>query len=360
MRKLFLLLILILFVVASCQIRELSKTQAELDIDDCNTNPREDDLCKCEEYNYIDKEAGGYADEACNYFYKWGHADCAAEAKQYVDSMNWSTNESKYISQIKYEMYCEQRKIRTSGDFQRFCQITCGKSRPKTDYEKHPEDYVAEIKLISNCSSKVSDSEINISLSQMEIWATQCLNQKVNCNISCSLGNQTTYRLKNECEKGNDRYILSNISIDCSLTANADWVTASCYESTESVCRLKNQCELNNPDWVEETNPNYQEEFGWINNSIWWFCDWVPTNYPNETGDEYIPSYADKCDYYKKELLKLNQTICREKTEVEKLMDKDCKNLFDEIIKWNCKSEGLISKECAERKQAWRLKGCKI
>lgn len=34
-----------------CQIRK--KTMAELDIDDCNSNPREDALCKCEEgYNF--------------------------------------------------------------------------------------------------------------------------------------------------------------------------------------------------------------------------------------------------------------------------------------------------------------------
>ena len=71
------------------------KTQAELDIDFCNLNPREDEKCKC-----IEKE-------------------------------DWCKVALDYVNYIPCVWVSK-----------------CIKSRPKTDWENHPEDYVAETKLI--------------------------------------------------------------------------------------------------------------------------------------------------------------------------------------------------------------------
>jgi len=96
---------------------------------------------------------------------------------------------------------------------------SCTKSRPKIDYEKHPEDYVTEI--------------------------NQVINEEYITN------NQTTYRLKNECEKGNPNFISKLINCSKEYTF--------CDEDTslingKTICREKTDVEKlmdRDCDWLK-------------------------------------------------------------------------------------------------------------
>ena len=176
------------------------KTQAELDIDDCNNNPREDDLCKCEEYLGTD----------C-------YIEAVYEQEFLLSNGNWANLTTHFKvngTEQCYPVDVNLAKI-NSSKFRLISanKITineyCLKSRPKFDYEKHPEDYVAETKCneeeinyqnkscINTCSDKFGVANSNY---------RECLN--INCQrIEICLNNITTYRLKNECEKGNPDWV---------------------------------------------------------------------------------------------------------------------------------------------------------
>ena len=105
------------------------KTQAELDIDDCNSNPREDEICKCEGYQDSERLAGIFNQ------IRLKEKNISIETFKYVTY--------SYMNNFRVECRnppiqdCFIYEITTKDAF-------CLKSRPKTDYEKHP-DYVAEI-----------------------------------------------------------------------------------------------------------------------------------------------------------------------------------------------------------------------
>lgn len=73
------------------------KNETELDIDDCNNNPREDEKCKCVDYN----------------------------SSKIINTRQATIEEIKTIPECNLELIYDK----------------CIKSRPKTDWEKHPENY---------------------------------------------------------------------------------------------------------------------------------------------------------------------------------------------------------------------------
>ena len=101
------------------------KTQAELDIDNCNSNPREDDLCTCEElsspnnYNLI-----GTFDEIAPIAESW------LRYSAYPEERTCNTNQSYNNNEI-IQVQCSQK-----GD--------CIKSRPKTKCEKGNQKFIQE------------------------------------------------------------------------------------------------------------------------------------------------------------------------------------------------------------------------
>ena len=133
-------------------------------------------------------------------------------AKQYCLKSRPKTNvEQKIIDcnfkfssgDISYLTEISGKEQQITGD----CGITCNyiyetgipfdltkmyNCRLATDYEKHPEDYVAKIKEICPTDSGlISRCEF-----QDDIFV---------CGLSIPCFNQTTYLIKNECEKGNPK-----------------------------------------------------------------------------------------------------------------------------------------------------------
>ena len=143
------------------------KTADELLIDDCNSNPREDGACKCEIWD--------------------------------KPTYNYSSVTLKSGEVIKSSATgCSQEDLETSrnsGYEVNFINTTnCLKSRPKFDYEKYPEDYVAETQCIEEKCIPMAD--LFCDSSDNTEWE--------DCGDICQrqcIKNQTTYRKKTECEK---------------------------------------------------------------------------------------------------------------------------------------------------------------
>ena len=258
------------------------KTHAELDIDDCNNNPREDEICKCEEYskitNYtIEGEFYNVAPLANNWL---------ASIKKYNENNMCNSNQT-----VDNQMSKDIVKIKCSKVGE------CIKSRPKTDWEKHPEDYVAETKQYCRVFGIVYGKEFQ---KDFEIIENLC------------------------------KFSLMEIYNPITEPHKNDWQNGTIINQT--TYRLKNECE--NSDWIEE-------------------CDLPKGCYINQ-------SFIGSCDGYTSSHIQCVKTICREKTDVEKLMDKDCDELNGLIIleeNWI----GVISPsgfDLKDIKQAWRQKGC--
>lgn len=103
----------------------------------------------------------------------------------------------------------------------------------------------------------------------------------------------------------------------------------------------KTECKKGNPDWIEEI----ECDGSWYRNKETKIC--------------CLNNDDSKCS--KKNI----KTICREKTEAEKLMDKDCDELFSRIL-FKCSLDDLFSyhknnmRDCQNYRQVWRQKGCSI
>ena len=109
------------------------KTQSELDIDDCNSNPREDEKCKCEEYlkyptetklrlvyNKYRLEEKNISFADLNYSFYWYIGDFLIDCERPVED-------------------CFVYEIMQS-------KTDCLKSRPKTECEKGTDGWVEELK----------------------------------------------------------------------------------------------------------------------------------------------------------------------------------------------------------------------
>ena len=83
------------------------KTQEELDIDNCNNNPREDEKCKCNEIRYYDNIANNSLEK-------------------------FNCNDADLTKQN----LCKHYNLMLDKYFKH-----CIKSRPKTEYEKKPQEY---------------------------------------------------------------------------------------------------------------------------------------------------------------------------------------------------------------------------
>lgn len=260
------------------------KTQPELDTDDCNNNPREDDLCKCEEY------------------------------KQYYQSYKNDNDECKNLVLSNKEIV--------------WTCYSCIKSRPKTNYEKHPEDYVAEI----------------IYPQQEEIfYDTRELTSLNTPYIIVNLTNSFYFYHKNSRNYIFDFQEIINDKpyLDRDLILDKIIVRFKDLRINQTTYRLKNECEKGNPNWINE--------------ELITCCDGIH------------PCVID----INNPLCFETKTICREKTNVEKLMDKDCwwlqgeTNSIEQKLKWcdmvgiSC-DEIIINQYLQDLKQAWRQKECKI
>ena len=290
-----------------CQFRK--KTQAELDIDDCNSNPSEDELCKCEEYSEPQETMQLK-------FMVWTNAErfkTIPEGRKFIEEKlrEMSCHNSYLVYEVTSNGVTKRLEQEQINDL-RFYNIsytinfvypnfyecyakesTCLSSRPKTEWELHPNDYVVETKQVCVEESDDFFTAVYYSDTKESKYVNRCLRYE----------NQTTYRLKNECEKG-----------------NKDWIE----ENIISCCDGINQCniDINNPLCLE------------------------------------------------------NKTICREKTEAEKLMDKDCDHLLYTINSYSSKHDFSLCDDkqyffklqpnkntCSiyfNARQAFREKGCQI
>lgn len=234
------------------------KTQAEINIDDCNDNPREDDLCKCEEYSEP----------------RYNYTSIKLKSGEVVKSS------ATMCSQDDLE---ESRKNGYEIEF--INTTSCIKSRPKTECEKGNPDWVEEkiyeekIKIIPNKSEIVDLPEFN---SIQKIFGLEI------------------------CAENNTIQLQSCIP----LSDGFEIVGKSCSVRNLTYC---------------------SKRYGVI--------------------------------YNKTQIHK--EIICREKTEVEKLMDKDCEQLQLEITHCYTLERARNVQMCYldyfdNLKRAWRQKECQI
>lgn len=160
------------------------KTQSELDIDDCNNNPREDSDCKCEEYEKIDKFQNNYFD-LNSFFIINGSKIIVYYTKQEIENNYLVTKANQTVIFDNFSNKYQENNYFIVSVKEGYFNGSCLKSRPKTDQEKHPEDYVAEIKCIKYANKFYLNNSVE----------TICIK------------NQTTYRKKTECEKGNPGWV---------------------------------------------------------------------------------------------------------------------------------------------------------
>lgn len=336
------------------------KTQAELDIDDCNGNPRDDDLCRCEEKD-------------------WRLAGLFNQVR--LKERNISIDDFKYITYSyldNFKIECRQPPIQDCFVYERTDK--CLKSRPKTNWEKHPEDYVVEIKEIINeewINNCCEDVNINLQNSNFKYSANKiCFEandknwRNVNsinttkCKHTPKTINQTTYRPKTECEKKyfkEGKYVLIGDSIDgfYQICQKGSYEGEDCYEG--------------NPDWVEETNFAYEIN---CNSSIapcYRFIskqkDKISALKDKISALKYSSIFTDfKDESFYTELAKnvdviSYETICREKNDVEKLKDRGCEDLShiqSPTMECNFWGDNWQNQNCKNIQQAWMEKGCQI
>ena len=197
------------------------KTQAELDIDDCNGNPRDDDLCRCEEKD-------------------WRLAGLFNQVR--LKERNISIDDFKYITYSyldNFKIECRQPPIQDCFVYERTDK--CLKSRPKTNWEKHPEDYVVEIKEIE--TDEIDYSQIE-DVMQSKEFQSYTINEMIFRNLIP----------QERCAK------LSNITFN-NGTKRAEvctWVYSK-KKINQTTHRPKNECKKGNPDWVEETKCTQEE-----------------------------------------------------------------------------------------------------
>ena len=151
------------------------KSQAELDIDDCNSNPREDDLCKCEETkDNLDKPTHGYAcPNSCEEI-------TIKECK--IHGLYYYNQEINFEGRIIYKDLCELNSIPSDLRITQAKNITmeivklnitnceqcwkyeqiCIKSRPKTECEKGNPEWVEENKIDKIDTSITPHHECNL------------------------------------------------------------------------------------------------------------------------------------------------------------------------------------------------------
>lgn len=184
------------------------KTQDELLIDDCNNNPREDISCNCEKWGEPQYNLTGY--------------------KSPLGEVIVQNNKGVICGQESYNSWKNSpyQPIYTN-------QTKCIKSRPKTDREKHPENYIGEVKEVIN-----------------EEWLDNCCE-----DIQINVGNgRQTYKANKICFEANSSAFGAINSIN----------TTNCEQTpkfvNKTVYRSKTQCEKRNPDWVEETKLELGEE----------------------------------------------------------------------------------------------------
>ena len=274
------------------------KTQAELDIDSCNSNPREDDLCKCEEK--LNPEFKGWIAEI--YEENW-----ESQGYECVPSPNRNSEGELMVS-------C-------------YTQKKCIKSRPKTDWEIHPENYVAETECVEIESKEITNEQIT--KCQEHPTTTDCYDYRgQSAYKTICIKNQTTYRLKNECEKGNP-----------------------------------DRVEENKTTFIDEPDKTIQiptKTGGTYIAVRYGFCAKEHNETWQNMEDSSKPFNITFCDYYYPQI-KINQTICREKTKEEKHPE----NLQGCLSYSNYNTFNKVDRNkleiCFELlKQAWKQKGCKI
>lgn len=292
---------------------------------------------------------------------------------------------------------CEEEQLSPEGDEECkkfikqhpnescFVLIQCLKSRPKTDQEKHPEDYVAE----NECIEEVKAFSDKIYIKCLHKKGCNKWNDSDMCILSVNpciddsiyyecTQNLTTYRPKTECEK---KYFVEGKRVlvgDNSIDGFYQICLKGSYEGE--------QCWEGNPDWVEETQllqysciskyKNIEATYNkigkysetWNKNLHIYYCnsdldcDWLDCS-DEKAGTLYCLKELyqnDKSliegDFYNGSCQTKYQTICREKTDVEKLMNKDCDWLHDTIDTYT----NLDKYSLENLKQAWRQKGCEI
>lgn len=282
-----------------CKLR--LKTQEELDIDDCTSNPREDENCKCEEYGVTEEDL----------------------IKHNMELEEKNKIEQECLNDIQHNRYCGSTLIKIIG--------SCFKSRPKTEFEKHPELYKCETWEVTFRNYFNETNNIYWYTDEALKYNSSSFQEVLNDikNKEC-----IKWRNKTDWEKHPEDYVAETITQikgdnflnqsgynECSnqcykqfyyiqvegefricdsrcKSNNTQWIE---WEENQTTYRLKTECEKGNIEWVEEIN-----------------LIQVPLNL-NECQKQGELMICPPTEYF-------NQTICREKTDVEKEADflKDC------------------------------------
>lgn len=175
------------------------KTQAELDFDDCQNNPREDDLCKCEEY---DEDIADLRDVEIN------------ETK--AKDMNIDLEETSLSECFEFKICYIPHNI-------------CLKSRPKTEFELNPDRYSCNfwrVNFYKNYAS-VNHTYFYTNIALISITSQEVLND-IKSKECIQWINKT------ECENG-----------------NPDWVEETKCISTKEIIENYTTHELKCPEIID-------------------------------------------------------------------------------------------------------------
>lgn len=255
------------------------KKQAELDIDDCNNNPRENEICRCEERQ--ESLISGYL--LC---YRSQNKNGGINFK------NLSETEFNKLNK-KYSNDCDEG---FKMDWYRTQNATCIKSRPKTECEKGNLSWREEINQFINVD-----------------WIYNCCD-----DIKLDIGNK------------NIRYVANKICFeaDSNVWQSINTINTTKCESTQkiitkTICREKTAAEISaeSKEWLTKSDIT--------NITIYYHSDPCGSNDPNWsreqrfdincTSDRYSPLigklvFQSDIDTFTKEGYKcnilLNKTIC--------------------------------------------------
>ena len=285
-------------------IKQRKLNPEEKAIKDCNDNPRENNLCQCQEWEEELKCGGHPISKSINF-------KTQEELNEYVDS-SMSRNDicsfypSRVLYYLKVKDYIKGFNKQEKEYMDEYgLNYTIINIIATNDYA--PQEF--RTKYCTSSIPKLKPIEINLKEERCVGWTNE------------------TYKDKE------DEYVLcSNLGKWCEIEPNPEycmWYDSQCCTKKETL----SPCQRGDENWVEAKLTN--EEL---------------LDCALEDDNAWKPQSMEDCRKI---------TTCRPKTDVEKLMDKDCDWLFGAISK----ESHHISLEpygFQNLKTAWRAKECEI
>ena len=238
--------------------KQRKQTPEELEIDYCNKNPADSEQCICEGYKDSNIITGSHGENCRNISIK----KCIVNGLYYhneeipFEGLYWEWAEtceleSQFGNEVtdvrNFSMEIVEENI-TNCDMVPDYEKVCSKARPKTDQEKHPENYIAETQCVEYGMTSYEtcwNETFEICYDGFKSKTEKCNDLRnetfescvgggcLNCTATC-IRNSTTYRLKTECEKGNPAYIEASHKV---------WDSSTPEGREETICREKTERE---------------------------------------------------------------------------------------------------------------------